>query len=436
MILKHNNFIPQANSPLIIWLKYIQNTHNKEIDLSLDRVKKVAKYLNLLEKRSVIFFTVAGTNGKGTTCRLIEQLLLSFGYKTGLYSSPHLRKYTERIRINGYELPHYYHSISLNIIEKNRKNISLTYFEYTTLSALMLFKQANLDVIILEVGLGGLYDATNIIDPDISIITNIDIDHTDILSNDIEKIGKEKAGILRYKTLGIVSNSITNSVLLYSQKIKANLLQQNKDWFFFKNKKNWIFKDLKGKLANLPFTKIPLSNAAIAIAALRSSNLLKIKKNEKIFNQINNINLSGRFHIFEINNFFIILDVAHNPHSASYLSRNIAKFFSKKKKNKLYAIIGMLKNKDIYLTVKCLINQVDYWYCVNLPCDRSAINDEIIKYLPKKQSKKFSNINKAYFYALKNIKKKDVLLVFGSFYTVSSVLNLIDYQIKKSNINN
>lgn len=189
-----NKSIPQAASPLASWLSYLENLHSKSIDLGLERVSQVAARLDIL-KPAPFVFTVAGTNGKGTTCRTLESVLIAAGYRVGVYSSPHLVRYTERVRVQGKELAESAHTASFAEIEAARGDISLTYFEYGTLSALWLFKQANLDVVILEVGLGGRLDATNIVDADVAVITSIALDHTDWLGPDRESIGREKAGI-------------------------------------------------------------------------------------------------------------------------------------------------------------------------------------------------------------------------------------------------
>lgn len=428
------NFKPTYKSSIFIWLKYIENLHFNKIDLSLERIKKVAYNLNVLELDSIIF-TVGGTNGKGTTCSVIEKILIAEGYQVGIYSSPHLRRYTERIRINGYELPAYRHTMSFAIIEKSRENIPLTYFEYSTLSSFILFKQANLDVIILEVGLGGRFDATNIINADISIITNIDFDHTKYLGNNLEIIGKEKAGILRSNKIGVLGKNMPQSVISLAKKNNIFLLEQNKDWSYYytKNDKNWYFKDKKGQLNNLPYTKkIPLQNIAIAIEALRYSSLSIQYKT--ICDVVNKVFLSGRLQVFKNKSCITIIDVAHNPHSAKYLYNH---FFSSPIQGKIHAVIGMLKDKDIFKTINYFLPIVDYWYCSSLSyISRGATSEEIMCYIPKEKSKRFSDPIEAYIYSYKKASNKDTILVFGSFYTVSLIIQLIEqrnYIIFKKN---
>ncbi|MGY4666080.1 folylpolyglutamate synthase/dihydrofolate synthase [Ewingella americana] len=187
-----NQPIPQATSPLAAWLYYLENLHSQAIELGLKRVKAVAAKLDLLQPAPFVI-TVAGTNGKGTTCRTLEAILMAAGLRVGVYSSPHLVRYTERVRIQGEELPEQAHCQSFATLEAGRGDIPLTYFEYGTVSALQLFKNAKLDVVILEVGLGGRLDATNIVDANVAVVTSIALDHTDWLGSDRESIGARKS---------------------------------------------------------------------------------------------------------------------------------------------------------------------------------------------------------------------------------------------------
>ncbi|MEI4108316.1 bifunctional tetrahydrofolate synthase/dihydrofolate synthase, partial [Klebsiella pneumoniae] len=222
--------IPQATSPLATWLSYLEHLHSKTIDLGLARVSEVAGQMDIV-KPAPFVFTVAGTNGKGTTCRTLETILMAAGYKVGVYSSPHLVRYTERVRIQGAELPEAAHTASFAEIEAARGDISLTYFEYGTLSALWLFKQAQLDVVILEVGLGGRLDATNIVDADVAVVTSIALDHTDWLGPDRESIGREKAGIFRAGKPAVVGEPDMPLTIAEVASEKGALLQRRGvDW--------------------------------------------------------------------------------------------------------------------------------------------------------------------------------------------------------------
>ncbi|MXP56087.1 bifunctional tetrahydrofolate synthase/dihydrofolate synthase [Pantoea sp. Mhis] len=412
---------PNRTSSLDIWLSYIESLYDKEIELNLNRVQYIALKLKLLKPASFIF-TVAGTNGKGTTCRMLEILLIEAGYRVGVYSSPHLLKYTERVRIQGIELNESLHSDSFAFIEDGRDDILLTYFEFGTLSALNLFCKAHLDIVILEVGLGGRLDATNIIDPDISIITNIALDHISWLGPDRNSIGREKAGIFRYNKAAIVGEDDAPSTIAdVAKEIGAWLHQLNYDWRWKQTEDKWMFQDQHGTLYSLPIPQIPLSNAATALAALRISGL---KINESIIRQqLPLITLSGRFQTISMSP-RVILDVAHNPHAAYYLATRLAK---EVKKGQIHAVIGMLLDKDIKGTLVALESQVDYWYYASLTCPRGALAEELMSFNISNNSRTFNNVKAAWEAAYSYATQDDTIIVCGSFYTVSQVIMLVNY---------
>ncbi|VFP86210.1 bifunctional tetrahydrofolate synthase/dihydrofolate synthase [Candidatus Erwinia haradaeae] len=396
------------------WLHYIQSLHTQQIDLGLERVRNVAIALNLLTPASIIF-TVAGTNGKGTTCRAIELILLASGYQVGVYNSPHLMHHVERIRICGKEVTEEELITSFSVVEMGRKNISLTYFEFGTLSALWLFREAKLDIVILEVGLGGRLDATNIIDTDIAIITSIALDHTTWLGSDRESIGREKAGIFRTGKPAVVGEpDMPNSIQMVAQYTGAELHQINRDWSYSVTDNSWAFEDMNGKIRCIPLPKIPIDNAATAIAALRIS---PIKVHDAIIcNVLYQAALPGRFQIVSESP-RVIFDVAHNPHAAHYLSKQIKKI---KQHAKVHAIVGMRQDKDISNTLNCLVSQVDYWYCASLIQPYGSSASHIMSYLKKAIC--FKSVSSAWCYALNKANTRDIIIVFGSFYTVSEVM--------------
>ena len=244
-----NKSIPQATSPLAAWLSYLENLHSKTIDMGLERVSQVAARLDVL-KPAPFVFTVAGTNGKGTTCRTLESVLMAAGYRVGVYSSPHLVRYTERVRVQNRELPESAHTASFAEIEAARGETSLTYFEYGTLSALWLFKQAQLDVVILEVGLGGRLDATNIVDADVAVVTSIALDHIDWLGPDRESIGREKAGIFRANKPAVVGEpDMPHTIADVANEKGAQLLRRGVDWQYEVQDNGWRFSDAQGAAA-------------------------------------------------------------------------------------------------------------------------------------------------------------------------------------------
>ncbi|PIF21169.1 bifunctional tetrahydrofolate synthase/dihydrofolate synthase [Candidatus Pantoea floridensis] len=409
-----DNSLPQATSPLATWLHYLEHLHSQAIELGLDRIQRVAARLDLL-KPAPFVFTVAGTNGKGTTCRTLETLLLAAGYRVGVYSSPHLVRYTERVRVQGVELDDALHSASFAAIEAGRGDISLTYFEFGTLSAFNLFRDANLDVVILEVGLGGRLDATNIVDADVAVITSIALDHTDWLGPDRESIGREKAGVFRAGKPAIVGeDDMPGTIAEVATEKGAVLLQRNRDWQWQQTGESWMLQDAHGELRDLPLPQVPLPNAATALTALRASGL---NVSEAIIRQhLPRAILPGRFQTVSESP-RVILDVAHNPHAAYYLASRLA---AEPLRGKVHAVVGMLHDKDIAGTLAALAPQVDCWYCAPLDGPRGATADELMAHL--KNGTSYSNVEAAWQAARQQARPEDVILVCGSFHTVAQVM--------------
>lgn len=410
--------IPQATSPLATWLYYLERLHTQAIELGLDRIRRVASQLDLLKPAPTVF-TVAGTNGKGTTCRTLETLLMAAGYRVGVYSSPHLVRYTERVRIQGAELPEAAHTASFAAIEAGRGETSLTYFEYGTLSALMLFKQAALDVVILEVGLGGRLDATNIVDADVAVITSIALDHTDWLGPDRESIGREKAGVFRGGKPAVVGEpDMPHTIAQVAENLGAELLQRDRDWRYTRDGDSWTFSDAQGSLTGLPLPQVPLPNAATALAALRASSL---SVDDTLIRQwLDKAVLPGRFQTVS-HEPQVILDVAHNPHAAAYLAGRLAEV---PREGKVHAVVGMLHDKDIAGTLACLVPQVDNWYCAPLEGPRGASAEELLAHLPQAQG--FASVAQAWHAAQQQAQKQDIVLVCGSFHTVAQVMEVLE----------
>ncbi|HBQ65378.1 bifunctional tetrahydrofolate synthase/dihydrofolate synthase [Leclercia adecarboxylata] len=413
-----NITLPQATSPLAAWLSYLENLHSKAIDMGLERVSQVAARLDVL-KPAPFVFTVAGTNGKGTTCRTLESMLMAAGYKVGVYSSPHLVRYTERVRVQNAELAESAHTAAFAEIEAARGDISLTYFEYGTLSALWLFKQAQLDVVILEVGLGGRLDATNIVDPDVAVVTSIALDHTDWLGPDRESIGREKAGIFRSGKPAIVGEpDMPHTIADVAQEKGALLQRRDVDWRYSVTESGWRFEDAKGALENLPLPQVPQPNAATALAALRASGLTV--NEQAIRDGIQQAILAGRFQIVSESP-RLILDVAHNPHAAAYLAGRLK---SLPKTGRVLAVIGMLHDKDIGGTLACMESVVDSWYCAPLEGPRGATAEQLMQHLGQGQT--FASVELAWRAAMADARPEDTVLVCGSFHTVAHVMDVMD----------
>ncbi|MGP1956486.1 MAG: bifunctional tetrahydrofolate synthase/dihydrofolate synthase [Arsenophonus sp. NC-PE1-MAG3] len=417
--------IPDANSSIDIWLTYITDQHKRIIDMGLERVGIVARQLDLLSPAMKVV-TVAGTNGKGTTCHTLESILIEARLKVGVYSSPHLLDYTERVRIQGKMLPEAEFCRVFADIESKRGATTLTYFEYSTLAALQLFKQAKLDVVILEVGLGGRLDATNIVDADIAAITSIALDHIDWLGADREQIGYEKAGIFRSGRYAVVGEpDMPKSVNDVAKKLEAKLFRCEVDWHFELQSDHWHWQSKDHDFKQLPLPKVPLANAATALAII---NCL-IKQADAISQAISlktiqqgliKSKLPGRFQIISEKP-FIILDVAHNPHAAAYLADRLA-HLPRQKNTKVYALIAMLADKNIKSTLSYLAPQIDKWYLASLSGIRGADVTQLAQYVESPYQ--FSTVRDAWLQIITDAKKQDIVIICGSFHTVAEVMEL------------
>ncbi|UVK78840.1 MAG: bifunctional folylpolyglutamate synthetase/dihydrofolate synthetase [Sodalis sp. Ffu] len=417
-----NLSIPQNTSPLSTWLYYLECLHAKPIDLGLDRVLYVARCLGLLRVAPWII-TVGGTNGKGTTCRLLEAILLASGVRVGVYSSPHLLRYTERVCIQGEELSEADHSEAMSVVEAGRGATSLSYFEFSTLSALQLFKRAQLEVIILEVGLGGRLDATNIVDADVSVITSIALDHTDWLGNDRASIAREKAGIFRRDKPAVVGECDRPTTIdAAADKCGAMLFARDRDWWYHLEGESWHWWDGECLLQALPLPTIPLDNAATALAVVRR---LPFDVSEMaIYHGLKVAAMPGRFQIVGQQP-MVILDVAHNSHAARYLARSLTELYLP---GKVRAVVGMLVDKDIPATLAGLHGLVTVWYCASLDAQRAASAEQLAAYLGN-DAQKFTDVISAWNQAMADARPEDCVLVFGSFHTVAPIVALISREI-------
>lgn len=422
---------PNAMSDLKTWLCYLEQLHPTTIDMGLERVKIIAQRLDILQPAPYVI-TVAGTNGKGTTCRTLEMILLASKRKVGVYSSPHLLRFTERVRINNQESTAQETVNAFVKIEKVRGDISLTYFEYATLAALYQFKKAKLDVVVLEVGLGGRLDATNIVDADIAVITTIDIDHVDYLGNTRESIGREKAGIFKSKSIAVVGEqNVPVTIPLVAESVNCPIYTVNSDWSYQQiNDNQWSFESPLANYHHLPIANVPLANAATAIAALSYSSL-NITQDD-IVKGLKQASLVGRFQTLQ-HSPLVIIDVAHNPHAATYLIKQLAQLKAKQSKTgKIRFVIGMLKDKDIKSTLSIL--QGDVWYCATLYGERGCKAEVLKQYLLDKEETSvltFDHVADAYQKAMQDAKDNDIIVVCGSFHTVAEVLE--QYELSEIN---
>ncbi|CAH0526569.1 bifunctional tetrahydrofolate synthase/dihydrofolate synthase [Vibrio hippocampi] len=409
---------PQATSPLSMWLDYLNSIHTSAIDLGLDRVSVVAQQ-GKLTRPAPVTITVAGTNGKGSTCALMEAILLDAGYKVGVYSSPHLIRYNERVRINGNELADEAHAQAFHDIEQLRGEVSLSFFEYATLAALKLFQDNQVDVVLLEVGLGGRLDATNVVDHDVSVITSLAVDHVDWLGDDISKIGFEKAGIFRSGKPAVCGQPAPPSTVpAHADDIQADFYQTGIQFDYQSTSKDtWRWVHGAYTLEDLPKPDLPLMNANTALMALCSSGLDISDVN--IVNGLKSARLAGRLQVVE-GKPTTLLDVAHNPHSAQYL---VSQLLAKDETAKYSLVLGMLHDKDIEQTINALQPIAKRWYLASLDGPRAATADELAQYLDDDMvAGQYSSPKLAYQAAVQEVDPQQTILVVGSFHTVGEVL--------------
>ncbi|QUN07203.1 bifunctional tetrahydrofolate synthase/dihydrofolate synthase [Shewanella yunxiaonensis] len=413
---------PAEDAALQCWLDYLLAIHPQEIEMGLDRVATVAGRMQLLDLAPAKVITVGGTNGKGTTCRMLELILQNAGYRVGVYSSPHLLRYNERVRIQGKDACDEAFIAAFSEIEKARGEVSLSFFEYGTLAAFKLFKQAALDVVILEVGLGGRLDATNIIDADVSVITAVDLDHQAFLGSTREQIGYEKAGIFRHQRPAIVGEPDMPITVADVAAAKGAILKrvgQQFDWQQTSSQ-HWCFKGEHWHLTDLPVPQLPLPNAATALAALES--LFGQIPLKAIVQGLQQATLTGRMEHFREHP-LILLDVAHNPHAARYLASQLNQL---PRQGKLYGLCGMLKDKDIHGVLSVLSPVVDEWFLVSLHNARGATATTLHEALPATTlSHQYKDMMSAWHDLSSRLQHSDVVIVFGSFYTVSGFKEVV-----------
>lgn len=400
------------------WLSHLESVHPSVIELGLNRIKLVAERLDL-NFRDKTVITVAGTNGKGTTCRFLEQACLRQGKTTGVYSSPHLLDYRERVRINNENAPGQQFCDAFATIEAAREDISLTYFEFGTLAALMLMKQADVDVLILEVGLGGRLDATNIIDADLAVITTIDLDHQDWLGDTRDAIGREKAGIMRPCGKAVIGEPAPPESLndvVESLDVKALWAGQN--FLIEQNSETWSWVCGEYRIDELPIPRIPTQNVATALAALQVLDMLPAPS--MIRELSSQVSLPGRLETIALLP-RVVVDVGHNPQAMAALRSWIA---SQQYKN-LHFVTGMLKDKSIKATLAELSGLSARWFLGTTNGPRGAASRLLQENLAKSeqnQSNCYNSVGEAYAQAINDADDKDLIVVFGSFLTVADVM--------------
>ena len=409
------------------WLAHCEQLHPKTIDMGLDRVRAVAERMGLRFDCPV--FTVAGTNGKGSTCAMLEAILTQAGFRTGLFTSPHLVRFEERCRIRGQNVDASDLVAAFARVESARAEISLTYFEFTTLAILDTLARAGLDAVILEVGLGGRLDAVNIIDTDCAIITSIDIDHAELLGDTREKIGFEKAGILRTGRPAIVSDPVPpQSVIDRATEIGADLWLLGRDFNYSGDKQQWAWAGRGRRYAGLAYPALrganQLINASGVLAALTAMRQQLPVTAQAVRNGLALVDLPGRFQVVP-GQPALVLDVAHNPHSVAALALNLDAmgFYPT-----THAVFGAMTDKDLTPMLQRMDPLVDRWYFTDLPTPRAASGAALqaawqaVTKRTDAVSAVFSTPLDALHAAAAKAQAADRIVVFGSFYTVGGVL--------------
>jgi dihydrofolate synthase / folylpolyglutamate synthase len=420
-------------STLSDWLTLLETMHPKAIDMGLERVAQVKARLNIHFDCPVII--VGGTNGKGSTCAMLESILLQAGYRVGLYTSPHLLNFNERARVNGEPVSDEALVEQFAAVEAQRGPVSLTYFEFTTLAIMRLFAQAKPDAVILEVGLGGRLDAVNVLDADVAIVTSVDIDHTEYLGNTREQIGFEKAGIFRPGKTAICGDPVPpKSLIDHAQAIGADLWLFGRDYNYSGDKQQWNYGGREQRRNSLGYPSLrganQLLNASAVLAALEALRSRLPVGAQEVRNGLVMVDLPGRFQVLP-GRPTVILDVAHNPHAAATLAQNLDNMGFHPY---TYAVFGAMQDKDVDGIIARLKDRVDHWCVTDLPLPRAASAEQLKRKLldagivPQTQGgaertiQTFASPAAAFANARSRAGEDDRIAVFGSFLTVAGVI--------------
>ena len=412
------------------WLKWQEGFHPLTIDLGLERVNEVFTALNP-NKIKPLTIIVAGTNGKGSCVAYLEAIYIAQGYKVGAYTSPHILKYNERIKINGAQVSDEDICAAFSRIEEVRSDHSLSYFEFGTLAAIDIFWRANLDIQLLEVGLGGRLDAVNIIDADIAIISSIGIDHVNWLGATREAIGAEKAGVFRPHVPAIVGDpQPPESVLTHANQIGAKLYCLGKEFGFHKTTaaETWAWWMGHRVIEHLPAPKLKGEHqfrnaAAVILATQLMAERLPITQQALDFG-LQHVELAGRFQLIRRDNRLVLLDVGHNPEAVTTLAAYLADYFPNQQ---IHAVFAMMKDKDIIGVLNIMKPRVKHWFFSPLTNARASVESSMREFFLQLNmtnvSFGFNNFTEAFEAAKSQTQADDVILVFGSFFLISDCLH-------------
>lgn len=423
------NITPLATDDLNTWLNYWSHVHVTGIDLGLERVIPVAEKLGVTQPNAKVI-TVAGTNGKGSTTTTLAAILNAQGYKVGLYQSPHIYRFNERVKLAGIEVDDQSLIDAFVQVDQARRacDLSLSFFEATTLAAFVIFKARDCDVWVLEVGLGGRLDVVNVVNPDVAVITNIGLDHVDWLGDSIEKIAYEKAGIIRPNIPVIFAGQqdLPQAIQDKATACNAPLLVLNRDYFYRDSDdgESWMFAS-SGCTLKLPTGSLALDNISTAVAAVLNSGLAVSQM--AIAEGIQAAKLAGRFEVRQIQGKTVIFDAGHNPHGVEFLLKQLRNFLNYNKQyTEVVGVFSMLADKDINSVVELLKDTVLMWKIAALNVPRAAEITVLDQALQGETVQHFDSVQLAFKSALDETKNNQLILVCGSFHTLEAVWEYLE----------
>lgn len=398
------------------WLEEIEKKHPATIQLGLERVLQVARNFNF----NCPVVTIAGTNGKGSTLTTLAKLMEKSKKKVGTYTSPHLLSFNERIRINGTCVSDRKLCEAFAVIRSLSEGIDLTYFEFTTLAAFVIFQEAELDLLILEIGLGGRLDAVNVVSPDLAIITSLSQDHEAWLGHTLSDIAREKAGILRPGIPVVLSHEATDPAVLDRARADKNPLYIEKEHFDYSFERGWENK-LENTMVGVPVNYLPPNSVSLAMAAytILRDQWLELPPLFEAVESLRGVGMIGRFHCTNIDGKRFIFDVAHNPGGAAWLAGRLKE---RTKKGRYLAVWSSLADKSHIALIQPLKEIIDKWYVCRVDGTSRAASEEVLSEILKDQGitavNSFKAVEAAIAFAVKEANPEDEIVVLGSFFTV------------------